>query len=452
MPEQRLQKIIAAAGIASRRKAELLITAGRVVVNGQVVSTLGAKADPVRDHIKVDGHPLRLPERHVYLLLHKPKGYVTTVSDPEGRPTVMELIHSPARVFPVGRLDWNTEGLLLLTNDGDLTAKLTHASLHVPKTYLVKVSGNPTEENIRKLRTGVMIGGDSDPVQGRLHRVRTAPATVRAVREGDNPWYEITIIEGRNRQIRRMFEAVGHHVEKIRRIRYGPLELDVPPGGVRELRVPEIEKLKRYVSEPARAARVQAGLRPPPPGTVVLPKGAGLKPRHARPYRAGGFSARPARPSGAGGFSARSEGRPSGAGGFPAKPARPSGGAGFRGKPARPSGGAGFSARPARPSGAPGFSARPGRSSGTGGFRGKPARPPGAGGFSARPARPARPSDGAGFSGKPAHPSGAAGFSGKPAHPSGAGGFSKKPGGPDRQNRSRERFRRDKSRGKRRSG
>src|ERR1051326_2258767 len=234
MAEERLQKIIAAAGIASRRHAEELITQGRVSVNGQIVSTLGSKADAERDHIKVDGKALHVSDRKVYLMLHKPKGFVTTVSDPEGRPTVMELVKSKARVFPVGRLDWNTEGLLLLTNDGDLTAKLTHASMHVPKTYLVKVSGQPTPADIQKLRDGVMIGGEGDPVQGKLHRVRTAPAKVREVREGDNPWYEVILIEGRNRQIRRMFEAVNHHVEKIKRVRYGPLELDVPPGATRE--------------------------------------------------------------------------------------------------------------------------------------------------------------------------------------------------------------------------
>ena len=274
MAEERLQKIIAAAGIASRRKAEELITQGRVVVNGQIVSTLGAKADPEKDHIKVDGKAVHVSERKVYLLLHKPKGYVTTVSDPEGRPTVMELVHSKARVFPVGRLDWNTEGLLLLTNDGELTAKLTHASTHVPKTYMVKVAGHPSREDIQKLREGVMIGGEGDAVPGKLERVRTAPARVREVREGDNPWYEVTIIEGRNRQIRRMFEAVNHHVEKIKRVRYGPLELDVPPGVVRELRPHEVELLQKYVSEPQTAMRERAGMRDAE--RQPLPKAAGL--------------------------------------------------------------------------------------------------------------------------------------------------------------------------------
>ena len=149
MAAERLQKIIAAAGIASRRKAEELITSGLVSVNGQTVTELGSKADPAVDRIKVNGKPLSGPERHVYLLLHKPKGYVTTVTDPEGRPTVLDLLRGvAARVYPVGRLDYLSEGLLLLTNDGELAQKLTHASSHVPKTYLVKISGKPAEEQI----------------------------------------------------------------------------------------------------------------------------------------------------------------------------------------------------------------------------------------------------------------------------------------------------------------
>src|SRR4051812_33114980 len=320
MAQERLQKIIAAAGLASRRKAEELITEGRVSVNGAIVSTLGAKADPEHDHIKVDGKAIHLPDRMVYLMLHKPKGYVTTVSDPEGRPTVMELVRTKARVFPVGRLDWNTEGLLLLTNDGDLTAKLTHASTHVPKTYLVKVAGEPTPGDIQKLRDGVMIGGEGDPVPGKLHRVKTAPAKIREVREGDNPWYEVTLIEGRNRQIRRMFEAIEHHVEKIKRVRYGPLELDVPPGITRELRPFEIEKLKAYVSEPATTAREQRSARPESGDRgAPVPSVAGLPPakRFGKPgdksknfrFRAGAgrVGGRPQRPE-FGGATERREG------------------------------------------------------------------------------------------------------------------------------------------------
>ncbi len=180
---ERLQKIIAAAGITSRRKAEELITQGRVQVNGKTVSELGVKADPAQDHIKVDGRLLRLPEQHVYLMMNKPKGCVTTVTDPEGRPTVMKLLPKrAARVFPVGRLDYNSEGLLLFTNDGDLAHKLTHGSSGVPKTYLVKVSGQPTEEDIGKLRQGLWIGGSLDG-KAKMRPVKTAPAKVRLVRE-----------------------------------------------------------------------------------------------------------------------------------------------------------------------------------------------------------------------------------------------------------------------------
>ncbi|HKW77253.1 MAG TPA: pseudouridine synthase [Terriglobales bacterium] len=244
MPEERLQKIIASAGIASRRKAEELIAQGRVTLNGQIVSELGTKADPGRDHIKVDGKLLRGAERRVYLLLNKPKGYVTTISDPEGRPTIMELMKGRGeRIYPVGRLDYGSEGLLLLTNDGELANHLTRASSHVPKTYLVKVSGQPTEENIENLRRGIRIG--SKPGPRGMHAVQTAPAQIRIVREAENPWYEVTLIEGKNRQIRRMFEEVGHHVEKIKRVRYGPLTLDVEPGESRELTPKEIALLRR---------------------------------------------------------------------------------------------------------------------------------------------------------------------------------------------------------------
>src|ERR1035437_4663059 len=218
MPSERLQKIIAAAGVASRRKAEELITGGRVTVNGEVKNELGSKADPATDDIRVDGKALRA-EEHVYVLLHKPKGYVTTVTDREGRPTVMHLVKAiPARVYPVGRLDYLSEGLLLLRSEGDMAAKLTHASTHVPKKYLVKVSGQPTEEQIQQLRDGVQLhaeqgnihaapgeGGKFGGEKRRSTAVKTAPAKIELSREGNNPWYEVTLHEGRNRQIRRLF-------------------------------------------------------------------------------------------------------------------------------------------------------------------------------------------------------------------------------------------------------
>ncbi len=260
MPAERLQKIIAAAGIASRRNAEKLITSGAVSVNGQIVTELGTKADIERDHIRVNGKLLHGAERHIYLLMNKPKGYVTTLRDPEGRPTIMDLVRGiRARVYPVGRLDYASEGLLLLTNDGDLAHRLMKAASHVTKTYVVKVAGAPAAEGLERLRHGLMISAESKFHPKGLRndnrkpeRVRTAPARIRLVRESDNPWYEVTLTEGRNRQIRRMFEEIGHHVEKIKRVRYGPLSLDVPPGEFRRLSIGEIEKLKVASGLPKR--------------------------------------------------------------------------------------------------------------------------------------------------------------------------------------------------------
>jgi 23S rRNA pseudouridine2605 synthase len=258
MPAERLQKIIAAAGIASRRKAEQLIASGLVSVNGQTVTELGSKADPDHDHIKVNGKLLKGPERHTYLILNKPKGYVTTVTDPEGRPTVLDLVRGiGARVYPVGRLDYLSEGLLLLTNDGELAQRLMHASSHVPKAYLVKVSGKPSDRDLEKLRGGMVLPAERSPLKapaGRLPderqrrrsaAVKTAPVRIKLLREAANPWYEVTLVEGRNRQIRRMFEEIGHHVEKIKRVRYGPLQLDTEPGKFRHLTAKEVGQLKR---------------------------------------------------------------------------------------------------------------------------------------------------------------------------------------------------------------
>jgi 23S rRNA pseudouridine2605 synthase len=239
---ERLQKILAQAGIASRRKAEELIEQGRVQINGKVVTVLGTKADAGRDHIRVDGKLLQGAERHRYFVLNKPRGFVTTVKDPEGRPTVMQFFDKMReRLYPVGRLDYMSEGLLLVTNDGELANRLTRASAGVEKTYLVKVAGVPTEAELDLLRAGVAIergkpGSD---------RVRTSPARVRQVRQGDNPWYEVVLIEGRNRELRKMFEEVGHFVEKIRRVGYGPLILDQEPGNLRELDPRELELLRK---------------------------------------------------------------------------------------------------------------------------------------------------------------------------------------------------------------
>ena len=240
---ERLQKILAGAGVASRRKAEEMIAAGRVTLNGKVVTEQGTKADAERDEICVDGKRLKGAERAVYFLLHKPKGYVTTVSDPEGRKTVMELLPKGGeRIYPVGRLDYASEGLLLMTNDGALAQRLTKASSHVPKTYLVKVRGKVGEKALERLRTGITIKLED----GR--RVTTSPARIRLVEDAPNPWYEVELIEGRNRQIRRMFEEVGFLVEKIRRVKLGPLTLDVPPGKFRALTAAEVKELKGIAS------------------------------------------------------------------------------------------------------------------------------------------------------------------------------------------------------------
>jgi 23S rRNA pseudouridine2605 synthase len=250
----RLQKILAQAGIASRRKAEEIILAGRVQVNGAVVNTLGTRHDMSRDHIRVDGKLLHGPERQRYYILNKPRGYVTTLEDPQKRPTVMQLMqqkHGPhgdhVRLYPVGRLDYLSEGLLLMTNDGELANSLSKAAAGVEKTYLVKVSGTPPESGLEQIRHGIMIdrGRLNEVRAGRRDRILTAPAKVEQVRGGDNPWYELTLIEGRNRQIRKMFEEIGHHVEKIRRIGYGALRLDVPPGDYRELTPGEVMALER---------------------------------------------------------------------------------------------------------------------------------------------------------------------------------------------------------------
>jgi len=231
---------MACCGIASRRACEEIIAAGRVTVNGVVVRELGTKADAEQDVICVDGRRIEKPEGPVYFLLNKPKGYVTTVSDPEGRPTVMDLIEKRVgRVYPVGRLDYASEGLLLMTNDGALAQKMMKAGSHMPKTYLVKVSGKPDEKSLERLRAGVPI----ELEDGR--QVKTSPAKIRLVEDAANPWYEVILIEGRNRQIRRMFEKVGHLVEKIRRVQMGPLILDVEPGKYRALRRAEIEQLKK---------------------------------------------------------------------------------------------------------------------------------------------------------------------------------------------------------------
>lgn len=233
---ERLQKIISRAGVASRRKAEQLIVAGRVTVNGKVVTELGSKADPAKDHIKVDGKLLHQPRERVYLLLNKPKGSVTTTTDPEGRATVMQYLKGvKQRVYPVGRLDYHSEGLLLLTNDGEFANLILTGGARVPKTYLVKINGHPGEEALQKFREGLLLDGR-----------RTAPARIRRAHAGANPWFEVTLVEGRQNQIRRMFQSLGFLVEKLKRVRIGPLELGpLRPGEFRHLTEREVARFSR---------------------------------------------------------------------------------------------------------------------------------------------------------------------------------------------------------------
>ncbi|MBM3784987.1 MAG: rRNA pseudouridine synthase [Acidobacteria bacterium] len=234
MAEERLQKILSMAGIASRRKAEVLITEGRVTVNGKVVTQLGTKAALGRDHIKVDGKLIQPPREFVYLALNKPVGYVTTVSDPEGRPTIMELVRGlKTRVYPVGRLDFHSEGLILLTNDGDFANAIMSAKTKLVKTYVVKVNGTLTLDQEEEFRRGVSLSGK-----------RTAPAGLKRLKAAANPWYEVKLTEGRQNQIRMMFRNFGLLVEKLKRVKIGFLELgSLRPRSFRSL---EPEELNRF--------------------------------------------------------------------------------------------------------------------------------------------------------------------------------------------------------------
>jgi 23S rRNA pseudouridine2605 synthase len=242
----RVQKIIADAGLASRREAEEWIREGRVLVNGRTV-TLGERADPESDAVRVDGKRVRARVgARSYILLNKPRGYVTTVSDPQRRDTVLDLLPGGLRrgVKPVGRLDVQTEGLLLLTDDGDLARTLTDPSSGCPKEYRVKVSGTPADRDLERLRRGIRLDGR-----------RTRPATIERIsgtaREGGNTWFRVVLTEGRNRQIRRMFEAIGHPVSKLKRIAIGPVRDErLPVGAHRALTPAEVSALKR-VARPA---------------------------------------------------------------------------------------------------------------------------------------------------------------------------------------------------------
>lgn len=249
MAEERLQKILSRAGVASRRKAEQMILEGRVTVNGATVTELGSKADLERDHVKADGKLLHPPRHLIYLLLHKPNNCVTTVSDPQGRATVMDLLHGiKERVYPVGRLDYHSEGLLLLTNDGEIANAITAAATHLEKTYIVKVNGVLSPEQEQTFREGI-------PLEGR----RTAPAGLKLIHRAENPWYEVRLIEGRKNQIRLMFKHFGRMVEKLKRVKIGFLELgSLKPGEFRFLSHQEVERLRRMLQRKSLRAPTKA--------------------------------------------------------------------------------------------------------------------------------------------------------------------------------------------------
>ena len=234
---ERLQKILSQAGIASRRASEKLMLEGRVSVNGTTVMALGTKADPARDDIRVDGSRIKSSEKHIYVLLNKPRGYVTTRSDPEKRPTVLDLLKAVKEyIYPVGRLDYDSEGLLILTNDGDLAARLTHPRHGLQRVYEVKVLGDPDAHDVSRMSKGISIDGR-----------RTEAAEVVVLGPSH---LQVTVREGRNRQVRKMCEAIGHPVTALRRVAIGPLrDSRLKIGHWRELSPQEVERLRKATAE-----------------------------------------------------------------------------------------------------------------------------------------------------------------------------------------------------------
>jgi 23S rRNA pseudouridine2605 synthase len=273
MALQRLQKILAQAGIASRRSAERLILDGRVRVNGRIVSELGARANPVRDRVEVDGKRL-VAEKPVYFLMHKPRGVVTTLDDPEGRKSVKDLLRTvPERVFPVGRLDFQTSGALLLTNDGAMAQALLHPARRVPKVYHAKIQGSLDEQRLELLRSGVTLDDGE----------RTAPAEVEIVRKDDkHTFIEVTISEGKNRQIHRMLDAVGREVLRLTRLAFAGLPLEgLRPGQMRPLTQAELNDLKQKYLNPSKKVRRGASASQPDDDSFDEAR----EPRNARPMR-----------------------------------------------------------------------------------------------------------------------------------------------------------------------
>ena len=291
--EERLQKILSRAGIASRRAAERVLAEGRITVNGHTVTEVGTKADLERDDVRVDGVRVRPPQAPVYLMLNKPKGVVTTRHDPEGRPTVMGLVPAVAGLFPVGRLDVTTEGLLLLTNDGAFAERVSHPRYEVPRVYLAKVRNVPEPETIERLRRGVTVDGE-----------RLAADHVRLVESDKNAWVEVTLHEGKHHEVRRLLEAVGHPVSKLRRVSIGPLSVrGLEPGEFRALTPQEVQALLKPASHRRAPERARVGARPRRPAHARRPgpsKGPGQAPR-----RAADHGERPG-PSGRSGRSGRS--------------------------------------------------------------------------------------------------------------------------------------------------
>ena len=235
--QERLQKIVAAAGVTSRRKAEELIVQGRISVNGHTIRELGSKADPVKDKIRVDGKLLPRVNKRVVIVLNKPVGYVSTLKDPEGRPTVVSLLRGVSeRVYPIGRLDYHSSGVLLLTNDGELANLLTSRASKIPRVYHAKLQAKPAPEDIARLERGIVLDGQ-----------RAAPCKIRLLAEREKPWYEITLVEGRYHEVRRLFERIGNRVVKLKRASFGPVtDRGVALGEFRYLTPAEIDRLKRW--------------------------------------------------------------------------------------------------------------------------------------------------------------------------------------------------------------
>ena len=282
MQLERLQKIIAHAGFASRREAETMIREGRVTVNGEVITELGSRADADRDHIKVDGKLITHAEPHRYILLYKPKEVMTTVEDPQGRRTVIDLVRGiRERIYPVGRLDFHSEGLVLLTNDGDLAFKVSHPKHGSVKTYHVKVRGVPEQRIIEKLERGITLEGKRT-LPCEIERLKT---TGRTDDEG-NSWFEVKLREGRTQQIRKMFQAVGHQVSKLRRVAIGPIaDPKLTPGVWRELTKHEVKMLSTMKDLKPKARRTT---KRPTSRKATSKKKAGAKPARttSKPRRA----------------------------------------------------------------------------------------------------------------------------------------------------------------------